>query len=657
MHHFIFRKPLISVSLLTLFLFFSCNRNPVGVMQNQRKLVVFSVLNPAVRTQKLIVQQSLTFKEGQSNTINNIDIPGVTGALASSDADYNIMPMPGSSYHSDSPGLHHDTDFLWGNTDFNYIFDGPPVESGKTYQLSLTDKQHGTVTAEATVPGPFHITEINIEPQFSEDNLTLDLADWSRFKQKYTPDNFRLTWSKSEGADGYWVDISVMEYEIPSRYQLDTINETRTWPDYDSTQVVEIPYREYPVRFPQTENTRLRGFLTVNNSLEMPLDDFIQLIDFPQDFQYRFGHTFRIKVYVHAMNQALYNYFLEGSSSGDKIGEVKSIPNFNFIDNGYGIFGAAYTQSATARLYDYILGIGHPPVSPAEYLYWYYQFNDVYSLDQIINDDFSRLLFSSGVNPPTITAPANETVLSPDEDLTLSWDPVEDASKYVVVLKPDYLWFKAGNVVKLSDENHIDISWDDMPYRDSRIEWYVKALSGIDHEGPYIVDPASDKAPLVYSNEIASPWSESHYITTESGALPGFDSSVPEVASPQNGGSLSTTDSLSWNTIDGADAYLVSVSDDKGHHYSAVTTTPAIAPPFSGDTDLIQGLTSLTQFESGVRYNFQVCGLRVKSGTLSFILEEPEDNNSPPQIYPRYQHPSGIIMQSQWSDSVEFTVE
>jgi hypothetical protein len=633
-----------------------CDHDPIGAIKDERKIVVFSVLNPAVRTQKLIVQQSLTFDEGQSNVVNNAEIAGISGTLTGPDAVYNIISMPAGESQSDTENTRYDTDFLWGSESFNYIIDGPPIESGKTYQLSISHGQYETAFAEATVPGPFEISEINIEPEYSLDNLILDIGDWGSFGDKYKPENFRVSWSESENAAGYWLDISVLEYDIPPDFQLDESGGIYAWPDFDERQILEIPYTEYPVRFQRTEDNAVRGFLTRGNTLEMPLDEFIQLIELPDDFEYRFEHAYRLRIHVHALNQALYNYFLEGSAAGENIGDVKTIPNLSYIENGYGIFGAAYTQSATARLYDYVLGIEYASPVPTDFLYWYYQFNDVYSLDQISNDLFSQLLFSSGSKPPVLAGPANETVLAPDTPLLLSWDPVEYAVNYVVVLKPSYLWFNPGNVVLLSETNQVEVSSEDIPYKDCRVEWYVKAISSLDNADAFVMELPPDKAPLIYINAVASPWSESRYFQTESGELAGFGDRGPTLLSPQNNEPISATGTLSWEEFEGADAYLIVISNGQNEYVIAVSEEPNAVPPFPSDSDLIEGLIGLSQFQQGAQYTFQVCALRVKSGALSFSIGNPAEN-SPPAIQPRYQHPSGIMQQSRWSEPAGFQIQ
>ncbi|NIW47463.1 MAG: hypothetical protein GWN14_21280, partial [candidate division Zixibacteria bacterium] len=92
---------------------------------------------------------------GQSGTVSNTDISDIAGSLTGTEADYQILSMPEEGFQSGAMAVKTDTDFLWGSAQFNYIFDGPPVESGNTYQLSLSHPDFEPISAEATIPGDF----------------------------------------------------------------------------------------------------------------------------------------------------------------------------------------------------------------------------------------------------------------------------------------------------------------------------------------------------------------------------------------------------------------------------------------------------------------------------------------------------------------------
>ncbi|MBN2028837.1 DUF4249 family protein [bacterium] len=638
-------------------LFLHCANQPISPLgEEEIKLSIFSVINPATCTQKLYASHTLTFQDYTSGNTENLAVDDISGTILGPDGNYEIIKMDYQNNPLTLQDNRYDDDFLWGSGRFNYIFDGPPIRFGQEYSLSLTSEELGEVSASTIIPGPFEITEISIEPELSTMDLILDIGDWGSNNEKYKPNHFRVVWSESEHAAAYWLDISVLEYDIPEDLQLNYDGTEYSWPDFgDSTRLLDIPYYEYPVYFRDSENNPVRGYLTIKNVLEMPLDDFLEMVDFPKDFEYRFEHTYRLRVHVHAVSESLYGFLANSSLEGEKVGQISIIPDISNISNGFGIFGSAYTQTVTARLYNYILQT-ESPTSQNGINYWYMQFNDVYTLDQIINDEFSRLIFHEGLEGPVIDGPENNTLLTADQPLTLFWEPIENVEKYLLVLKPHYLWFGAGNLAYILDENEFELSWEDIPYRDCQITWYVKGLSSLDHHSGYVIEPASDKAPLVFSNEIATPWSESRTIQTPSGEWPGFENQKPILLAPENSDVIAPNGTLRWKSIEGADAYLLTISTDQNRPVIAVTSDTLISPPFTNNHENIDGLKTISTFSSGTQYQIQLCALRVKAGTLAFSINE-SSNQGLPEIYSRYQHPSGIILKTQWSDMITFQVQ
>ncbi len=643
--------------LFAILLLLHCANQPISPIGDEEiKLSVFSVINPATRIQKLYASHTLSYQDYASGSTEDLAVDGISGTLLGPDGDYNIIKMDYDNNPLSQQDNRYDDDFLWGSGSFNYIFDGPPVRFSQEYSLSITSEEFGLVTASTIVPGPFEITEISIEPEFSTMDLILDIGDWESNNDKYKPNNFRVSWSESENATGYWLDISVLEYDIPEELQLNYDGTEYSWPDFgDSTCLLDIPYHEYPAYFRDSENNPIRGYLTIENIFEIPLDDFLEMIDFPNNFEYRFEHTYRLRVHIHAVSESLYSFLANSSLQGEKIGQISLIPDISNINNGFGIFGGAYTQTATVRLYNYILQT-NSPASQNGINYWYMQFNDVYTLDQITNDEFSRLIFHEGLEGPMINGPENNMILTSDQPLTLSWEPIENVEKYVLVLKPHYLWFGAGNLAYILDKNQFELSWEDIPYRDCQIEWYVKGLSSLDHYLAYVLELPPDKAPLIYSNEIATPWSESRYLQTNSGEWPSFETQKPILLTPENSDVIAPNGTLRWRSIEGADAYLLTISTAQDRPVITVTSDTLIYPPFINDNENIDGLKTISAFSSGTQYQIQLCAVRVKAGTLAFSINE-SSNQELPEIYSRYQHPSGIILQTQWSDIVTFQAQ
>jgi hypothetical protein len=153
-----------------------------------------------------------------------------------------------------------------------------------------------------------------------------------------------------------------------------------------------------------------------------------------------------------------------------------------------------------------------------------------------------------------------------------------------------------------------------------------------------------------------SPWSESSYILTPSGDMPGFEDRQPQIVSPDPNGSIPTNGNLQWQMVDAADAYLVYLQSGSGQEIIAVTQETMIAPPFPEEQGAIEGLKGADRFTSGKTYTWQVCALRVKSGLLGFVVEGPIYGGLP-TVSPRYEHPSGIMLQSRWSEAGSFTAQ
>ena len=250
-------------------------------------------------------------------------------------------------------------------------------------------------------------------------------------------------------------------------------------------------------------------------------------------------------------------------------------------------------------------------------------------------------------------------VLNSGENVRLSWDGIEGTPYYLLVLKPRYMWFWPANIAFLLKETYYDLSYNDLPCRDCEIEWFVKALPpsfydlNIDH---IAVALSAHKAPQVAGNVWFTDWTESRFIDVESGEIQGFDQEKLQIVFPQTDQAISETDSLEWSPIFGADAYLIFIQSTETDYAIAVTPNTKIAPPFPEECDFVDGVRGLQKFENGQKYSWKVCAVRVKTGALGFAVGELSGTN-PLKIYPRYEHPSGIVIQSQWSQIRSFSVQ
>lgn len=654
-------RPIIFlIVVLTLLIQVSCNKNPTGpAMVDERKIALFCLLDPTVLSPTVLVQRTLTFKEANSRYSGNLMLTEAQGHLRGPEGEYELVALGQIQPTIEDEQLHLASQFLGGSSSFNFVVPNCRIEPGVSYDLALSHPGYETVHARTQVPGPFQVTEISIDPDLASEPIVL--RNWHSSDATLKPTAFRVNWSTSAGAAGYLVDLVLLEYDIPKEYQLDSTRQEpgRWWQDAgDSSLFVSVPYKEMPLDLGTAQNPQ-RGILSRKNSLEISLEKILALLGYPRDFNYRFHHTLRLRVAVSALDQPGYDYFafqyLPSGEGDGIIGQQVFVPDITNVVNGVGIFAAANTVKAVSRVYDFILQPDY--YYPREFSFWYEHFNDAYSLDQITHDSLSRRLFPQGLLPPQLVQPDNDVVINPAlSHIEFSWEPVAGSKQYLVVLKPKYLWFNPANLCYWTRENHLEVPLQDLPYRDCLVEWYVKAFWSEIHVGAYVAEVSSDKSSLVYSNEVCTPWSESRFFTLPAGQLSGFADIAPTLVSPQNDAETTVTAKLAWQQVAGADAYLLYIFSDRGDTAISVSRENQISPPFPTKSELADGLVQgFDAWDGGVNYTWQICALRVESGALGFSVVR-QQGDSMPVVRPRYQHPSGVIRQSQWSMAGHFMV-
>ena len=659
-------RPLFSLLIVSIiiviFIHTGCDRTPTGPnIPEQRKLAIFCVLNPSLKSQPLQIARTVTFHEAESHASINLDVPNAQISFSGPDSEFEVLPMPPGEVKIDKQENRLGTDFLWGSTNFNYLINGPKVKPTERYKLAIHSNGYGSSTADTKVPGPFQITEINIEPELTKEELDYT----SLYFNQNPPNLFKVTWSESQGAAGYLVDITLVEYDIPEWFQhseFELINLPNSgfewrwlgieWPD--SSQFISTQYREIPLNLAlKSENRYQRGILTQDKKIEIPIKSLFAMTEFPQNWDYRKKHVKRIRVYVHALDQAFYNFASFQFSQIENeniIGREIQIPDIGNVGEGVGVFGSVYTRVATSRLIHRILEN-----------YDSYNVEEEGNPGAFFNKDecyagYSYFPLSQVTEPtPTELLPESGSLLKYEENVELSWQKTDNATNYLLVLKPHYMWFWPGNISHILGNNSFMISWNDFPYRDCELEWYVMTLRSITSDTAIVLSVSGYKAPLAISNVQCSQWSDSHYLIIASGDLPGFEDKIPKAIAPIDGSTLASTCILQWNSVPGTDVYLVFIRSDLGDYATAVSRDTLISPPFPDECDFVDGLCGLSEFRQSVTYTWQVCALRVKSGALGFTLDEPK-GTEPPKVYPRYQHPSGIMLQSQWSEPRRFTV-
>lgn len=627
----------------------NCNQNPIGPeIPEITKLAVYCVLNPSLSSQTMYVGRTYSYQEVKNQSSVNTTVSDVHIDVKGPDGECNVLPMMPDFVAKETKETRLDTDFLSGMSNFNFIINERSIKSGSRYHMEVHSEEYGAITAETQIPGSFEITNINLEP-----NLTTESWIWDIYTEgNIRPPVLRVEWSKSESAAGYLVDITMVEYDIPIWLQHNKylFYLPIHWPP--TSEVVHIPYRERSTDIAiNYEHSFQRGLLTRQNKIEIDRFDLRKMLEFIDNYHYRREHLKRFRVYVHALDQSLYNFLAfqyAEISKEQRIGQELQIPDISNIKNGTGVFGAAVTRVETSRLFEAIIQD-------------YDEYKEGSFKSRNKNEFYANRRFYIRPDKPADInlQPNGGYTLNPGESVTLSWDRVEDYEYYVLVLKPKYLWFWPGNMAYIVTENQFDVSWDTFPYRDCEIEWYIKLLDPMwDNQlvENVVIALSAYKAPQVAGNYRFTGWSESSFFTISSGALVGFEDKQPKALSPINGTSVSSTATLSWSEVDGADAYLVYVNSGHEKYGLAVTTETAINPPFLAESDIVDGLCELLSFESGVQYSWQVCALRVKSGALGFAISKPVGNELP-KIYTRYEHPTGIILQSQWSRSQSFIAQ
>jgi len=650
------------------------------------KLALFCVLSPDLPAQTVLLQRTLTYKEAMALSNPDLNISGARIVLEGPEGRTEAVPMLPGDAPSDLQERKHDSDFLWGSGHFNYLIQGEKLNANEVYRLLIDTDAYGSIQAETTVPGPFEITEINTEPDLSNETFWYDSSFFGRYDEAIK--EFRVTWTESQGASGYLVDVVLLRYDLSEWIRTWDLpdKEGEAWAEElyfpDSVDVVEAPYEEVPLRFPTVHGEFMRGFLTHDLKCEMAIDDLYDRIpdaNFymspadPEGLYYYY--YYRLRITIQALSPSLFAFtaFQYLNLEEDQIvGQEVDLPDLSNVEGGVGVFGAVAAQTGYSRIFK----------SDGVDLGNRWRPQDVFD------------------GTPQNLQPEDGAVLDSGESLVLSWDPVSEATLYMVVLKPYYLWFFPGNHVYLVRDPRVEIFARDFPYRDCRVQWYVRAIkeNPLDpsflewlertaeedsvffsepHDvyalgpgkGPFdlygyyingdwyqnIGDQGFEGGMAGIQSHSCSRWSETRFITLPSGEMEGFEESRPAAEAPPEGGSLSPNGTFVWHPVEGADAYLVYMHSNN-HTVIAVSKDPRIFPPFPESSEWAEGLLGLESFEIGETCTWQVCGLRVKSGALGFVVHLPESGGLP-VVYPRYQHPSGIMLQSRWSEERRFIVE
>ena len=630
-------------------LFWTCSKMPSGpAIPEVQELGVFCVLNPAMPAQTIHVGHSLTYQQTLNKVSVDTDVNDAEINLSGPDGRFQIQTMPEQSEYTEQTLLNTST-YLSGTSEFNYIGMDQEVQSGETYSISVHSEPYGTLTAETTIPGPFKITNMNFDP-----NTTREQWFYKVFTQDGDrPDFFRVEWTDSDNAEGYLVDISVIVYDVPVLLQRPKyIQWYRTrYPDYTFS---DMNFSTQPTDFAaRYDNCYQRGYLTKGNKIEISRELFKEMIEFKDNYFYRNKHIKRMIISVHAVDKAFYNYLafqFYKDASEQVIGQESMVPDISNVIGGMGVFGSCQSRSAICRQYEIILTD-------------YREYKEYSSKTGNKNEFYaiSSNRFIADEDPRIDLFPEEKAVLQRGETLQLSWQDNGGRNLYdyyVVTLKPRYLWFWPANMNFYVQEHSLEINWDDFPIRDCEVEWYVKAAKPKYRFLPeklHVSLPAF-KAPELLSNCDFTDWSESAYFAVASGKLDGFDSQKPECINNPFGTVFHTNDNLQWSSVNGADGYLLYLTDSTGKETILFSDSNQIQLGASESLSCIEGMEWQSSFVSGESYSCRICAVRVKTGAFGIYVQS-KGAGELPALLPRYQHPSGLMQQSLWSDIITLAME
>ena len=634
----------ITICFIILFLY-NCSKMPSGpAIPEVQELGIFCVLNPAIPAQTIHIGHSLTYQQTLDKVSVDTDVNNAEINLSGPDGRFQIQTMPEQSDHTEQTLLNTSI-YLSGTSKFNYIGTDQKVQSGETYSISVHSEQYGTVNAETTIPGPFEITNMNLDP-----NTTREKWFYEVFNQDGDrPDFFRVEWTDSDNAEGYLVDISVIVYDVPALLQMPRY---RPWfrGHYPGSTFSDMNFSSQPTDFAiKYDNCYQRGYLTKENKIEISRELFKQMIEFKDSYYYRYQHIKRMIVSVHAVDKAFYNFLafqFYKDASEQVIGQESMVPDISNVVGGMGVFGSCQTRSAICRQYEIILMD-------------YREYKELSARSDNKNEPYARAAnrFIADEDPKLDLFPQEKTVLQPGETLQLSWqERNKKYDYYVVTLKPRYLWFWPANMNFYIQGNNLDINWDDFPIRDCEVEWYVKAAKPGYNFVPQnlYVSLSAFKAPELLSPVDFTDWSESAYFAVASGKLDGFESQKPEGSAA--GTTFHQNDYLQWSSVNGADGYLLYLTDSTGKETVLFSKTSQIQLGESESLPYIEGMEWQSSFVFGESYSCRICAVRIKTGAFGIYVQS-KGSGALPELLPRHQHPSGLVQQSQWSNIITLAIE
>ena len=161
-----------SVGLLAVALLGGCKFNEITIPQTTPGVVVHAVLNPALLTQVVLVERTLTGRIAINDSVFNPSDPiRSDGGIPVTGARVAITDSSGRT----SVGLEDVTDGSLGTGVYRVNFNAP-LQTGGHYTLSVTTPEGEIVTGETRVPQPATTSTGALSRTFNRDHDTLNIS-------------------------------------------------------------------------------------------------------------------------------------------------------------------------------------------------------------------------------------------------------------------------------------------------------------------------------------------------------------------------------------------------------------------------------------------------------------------------------------------------
>lgn len=210
-----------------------------------------------------------------------------------------------------------------GETDGFYFFSHTPLP-GKVYKIMVTTNNHGTVTAQSTIPSVVKISKLEYEISNELDQLFMGNIE------------FKLSIEDNAGEANYY-QLKAFVRQTVSYYNPELDEYVPSTDEYKvmlESSDPSIQVADYAI-----------GGLLLGDDL---FDGERHTISFGGDFYFAHGEIENLTevtyfIELHSLSKDLYNYYLSYTKYQETGGDpfVEPVSVYNNIENGFGIFGGA----------------------------------------------------------------------------------------------------------------------------------------------------------------------------------------------------------------------------------------------------------------------------------------------------------------------------